>query len=169
MIADIFKISNIFYVLNEMDKLCQDWFARNRCISLLGGACYGLDIKTVQYELYVYLNDTQSTLECVDYTDSDSQFNECINQLCTLDSHYAKQMIDLLNSGTYSQVIGDENTCEKSGGSDAGCISQCVGTSPDLDIVKQCNDGGADGSGRKKREVFATYDLLSMVNKQPEK
>jgi hypothetical protein len=153
------------HVLNEMDKLCQDWFARTRCISLLGGACYGLDIKTVQYELYVYMNDTQSTMECIDYTNSDSQFNECVNQLCTLDSHYAKEMIDLLASGTYSQELGDEDSCEKSGDSGSGCISQCVGTSPDLDIVKQCN--GDESNKRRKREVFQTYDLLSIINKQP--
>lgn len=100
------------------------------------------------------------------YTDSDSQFNECINQLCTLDSHYAKEMLDLLNSGTYSQELGDEDSCEKSGDSSgSGCISQCVGTSPDLDIVKQCN--GDESSERRKREVFQTYDLLSIINKQP--
>ena len=115
--------------------------------------------------MYVFLNDSQSTLECIDYTDSDSQFNECINQLCTLDSHYAHEIINLLNSGTYSQTLGDENSCEKSGDSGSGCISTCVGTSPDLDIIKQCNDGNS--GNRKKRESFETYDLLSIINKQP--
>ena len=106
-------------------------------------------------------------LECVDYTDSDPQFNECINQLCTLDSHYAKEIIDLMNSGTYTQALGDENSCPKSGDSGAGCISQCVGTAPDLDIVKQCN-GGESSETRKRRDTFQTYDLLSIINKQPD-
>ena len=70
-----------------------------------------------------------------------------------------------MKSGTYTQALGDENSCEKSGDSGSGCISTCVGTSPDLDIIKQCNDGSS--GSRKKREVFETYDLLSIINKQP--
>ena len=113
--------------------MCKDWVDARHCNDrYIGGSCYGNDMADSYSATFV-----SGSISCVDNDD-------CGQVACDIDSHYARELTDMVQAlgastargglwPTHNDILKNQGTCNKGNGLGVRPLAepQCRGSAPD--------------------------------------
>lgn len=128
---------------DELDKLCQNWYAARRCNDQLsGGSCYTLSEDT--YYQFHALSRSCVPADHQNFAIGDPVQQQCLFDTCSIDLYFSNQIKQFIEasqlSNTFDDLLSAAETfvcIPSNNGNNVSNNHICVGTVPDLKIERQ--------------------------------